>query len=190
MSNPNKLSPQDELASIELEMKRLQLETLREDIDIRKMTKQADTAIYRDRGVVLANTDRDNVHKRDACTHRKGGMGMEGLNGRGDDTDYAVFKMRWFDGRLWVRCLRCAKTWHPIRLQQFGEVKDGKLIKANAIYKSVDEAMEAFKTAEAEYRQACAFPTKNQPAGTSTYQFHTPEAREKYEQVHDNLSLA
>ena len=35
---------------------------------------------------------------------------MDGLNGQGNDSEYAVIKLTFFTGEMLVRCLRCSKT--------------------------------------------------------------------------------
>lgn len=189
-----------ELEKTELEIKRLELENLaleneerklnlinkRQDIDQRKMNEEQQFAVYRERGVVLADTSRNEAISQDNCTHRKGGIDMHGLMGNGDDTDFAVWKIKWLDGRMWVRCLRCAKTWKPVRMEMFATIENGKATSPLAPYATLEEALEAYNTALAEYKTACAFPTKNQPSGTTQYQF-SDSAR--YNEIMDGISL-
>lgn len=195
-----KVNQLTELEKTELEIKRLELENLeleneerklnlinkRQDIDQRKMNEEQQFAVYRERGVVLADQSRNEAIGQDNCTHRKGGIDMQGLMGNGDDTDYAVWKIRWFDGKMWIRCLRCAKTWKPVRLEAFAKVEMNKPVAPLAPYDSLASAIEAFNTASAEYRTACAFPTKNQPSGTTQYQFSDPN---RYNEIMDGITL-
>lgn len=185
-----------ELEKLELENKRLEqeertlhLQELRESLDRSKMEKAQQFAIYRERGQVIDTDKAKDANFAASCSHRKGGEGMDGLNGRGDDTDYAVFKMQWFAGETIVKCLRCPKIWKPVRLEQFAKVENGKAVAPLAPYTTVEEATAAFKTAWDEYRQACAFPTKNRPMQTARYTFNTEEAKKRYQEYMDNLSL-
>lgn len=175
-----------ELKQLELEERKLNLINLRQNIDQRKMYDEQQRAIYRDRGVVLNDKARTEHMTQAACTHKKGGIGMDGLNGQGDDNEYAVWKIRWFDGKMWVRCLRCSQTWKPVRLEQFCKVENGKAVAPVAPYDTIEAATAAFNQAQAEYKQACAFTTKNQPSGTTTYQFHDPK---RYNEIMDGIDL-
>ena len=177
-----------ELANLELENeeRKLNLINKRQDIDQRKMNDEQQFAVYRERGVVLADQSRNEGIGQDNCTHRKGGIDMQGLMGNGDDTDFAVWKIRWFDGKMWVRCLRCAKTWKPVRMEAFTKLENGKPVAPLAPYETLEDAIEAFNKASAEYRAACAFPTKNQPSGTTQYQFSNPS---RYNEIMDGVTL-
>jgi hypothetical protein len=77
------------------------------------------------------------------CNHRKGGNGAAGVvGGQGDDTQYAVLKHKMSNSDWWIRCLRCGKWWTPPIEEDYATV-------------------EGFKGAQAEYRTALEFPTRN-----------------------------
>jgi hypothetical protein len=197
---PEKTNQLTELEKTELEIKRLELENLeleneerklnlinkRQDIDQRKMNEEQQFAVYRERGVVLADQSRNEAMGQEYCTHRKGGIDMHGLMGNGDDTDYAVWKIKWFDGKMWVRCLRCAKTWKPVRMEMFAKVEKGKPVAPLAPHETLAAAIEAYTAASADYKAACAFPTKNQPSGTTQYQFSDSS---RYNEIMDGITL-
>lgn len=101
----------------------------------------------------------------------------------GDSQQYAVIKHRMIDGNLWVRCLRCSKTWVPPQKQNFfydrarDMMKDpsDKMLNAKKMpYEgpqagTFDEL--SFKIAQDDYAKACAFMTKNTESGSVFCQF-------------------
>lgn len=173
----------DELKKLQIEQIRLQNETLKEDIENRKLVKKENRARLEDTGRQLKDMDRQDYMKQSRCNHQKGGEGIDGLNGNGTDSDYAIHKFRWMDGKLHVRCLRCQKLWKPVRLDQYCKLDEiGNPIEPLATqrsyehplapYANLGDAKAAFQTADAEYRKAVAFPTKNKPSGWYVWQFH------------------
>jgi hypothetical protein len=165
---------ESESRRMELEMKQLQLLTLRDSIDEKKMEKANRLERSRQNGVTIDDQHRTEAAFQAGCSHKKGGTGMDGLNGQGNDAEYAVAKMTWFTGELLVRCLRCSKTWKPVRRVAFPAGKEGD---------------EQFEKTQREYREACSFHTRNQPMGTYKVMFTTPEAKERYAQMMDGLNL-
>lgn len=184
---------EQEMKALELEERKLRVQTLREDIATRQMNDQQKDDILRSRGQQLDDQKNTDLRRQGQCTHRKGGEGIDAIYTGGDDNDYAVWKIIWMTGEMLVRCLRCSKTWKPVSLDMFCEVKvkDGKTVPVapKAPYTDLESAIEAFTTAQAEYKQACAFPTKNKPMRTTVYQFHTEAAKARYKQVMSNLDL-
>ena len=175
----------EEIAAIELSIKKAQLE----DIELQKqeralniqetrarigdrqntqLQKQLDTT---GRGKTLAQQKLADETRWAACTHKKGGMvsarNMSALSTGGNAAQYAVIKHQMINGDMWVRCLRCGKTWLPpvkdnYYLNDKGKVvapKDGKF---NA---------EKFAQAEVEYRRAVNFETNNSPSGSVQCRF-------------------
>jgi hypothetical protein len=163
-----------EARKLELELKKLQVQTIRDDIDNKKLESFNRLERSRQNGVAIADQMRTDAAFQSACSHKKGGVGMEGLNGRGNSAEYAVVKIGWFTGEQLVRCLRCSKTWKPVRRAAFPEGKKGD---------------EQFQTAHREWKEACGFHTNNQPMGTYQVRFTTPEAQERYAHMMDTLNL-
>jgi hypothetical protein len=163
-----------ETRKLDLEFRKLQLQTLQNDVDSRKMEEFNRLERSRANGVTIADQQRTEAAFQAGCSHKKGGVGMDGLNGQGNDAEYAVAKLTWFTGEMLVRCLRCSKTWKPVRRAAFPAGKDGD---------------EQFEKTRREWKEACAFHTRNQPMGTYKVMFTTPEAEERYAKMMDTLNL-
>lgn len=101
----------DELAKLRLEKERLELEQLREQVakmkDERARKVQSHEQIERD----LTDFANRQKQAQEYCNHRKGGRGIEGLQGRGSDANYAIVHHRLPFGDIAVMCLRCQKIW-------------------------------------------------------------------------------
>jgi hypothetical protein len=136
-----------ELAQLEMEEKRLDLEIKREQVS--KIRAQRAAKLEEARAKLIAT--KQFLAQREAnqanCNHRKGGIGAEAvMRGQGTDAMYAVFKHKLPCNRYFVLCSRCGKEWHPAQ-PLFG-------IKATPGY---DEAIR--------------FPSDNTPSGSSTFMF-------------------
>lgn len=150
--------PLSRLEELQIKEAELRLQDLEETIAERQMKRE----IKRDRskgyGQVLKQNDAQLKAAQDRCNHRKGGNGAEGvIGGQGDDPQFAVMKHRMPNGDVWVRCLRCAKTWKPPVKSEF--TVDGKF------------NQESFNLALHIYQEAVAFPTRNQMSSSIVYGF-------------------
>jgi hypothetical protein len=155
-----KSSEQVELERLTLEEKRLavefqraQLEDMRERLDERGLKRDT----FRQRSLTNGQTlkqlksNDEAVQKR--CNHHKGGNGMGGyLGGQGDDPQYAVIKHKVSNSDLWIRCMRCGKTWKPPIASEY-------------------ETPEALTKAQSEYQEAVNFPTRNVTSSSVVFQF-------------------
>jgi hypothetical protein len=143
-----------------LELRRLEADT--QDIEERLAEREMKRETKRQRSITNGTTLRQIAAStkaaQDHCNHKKGGSGAEGfIGGQGDDSQYAVMKHRYQNGDVWVRCLRCGKTWKPPVESEF-TVK-GKFDQA-----AYDEALH-------EYEKAVAFQTRNQMSGSIQFRF-------------------
>ena len=147
-----------ELKKLELEEKRLTLEAAkanlqdtRERLDERQLKRGVLASRSKTNGATLSAL-RDNAKKvQGRCNHKKGGHGIAGyVGGQGNSSDYAVMKHTMCWGDMWVRCMRCGKTWKP-PVEKFFDTKE--------------EYLKEF----AEYQTAVNFQTNN--SGSSSYQF-------------------
>jgi len=172
-----------EMKLLLLEEAQLKVQTLKIDNETKKMNEASRLDVARGNGVILEDAARVNKGKSSICTHRKGGTDLNGLDGNGDSSEYAVWKVQWFDNTTWIRCLRCGKTWKPVRLEQFTNAVD---FRGNKVYAAAAEAKEAFEEARREYREACAFSTKNQTGGTASV---TVINKEKWNTIMDGIDL-
>lgn len=155
-----------ELKLLEVEEKKASLQDIRERLAERQMTRDNKTQRSRGNGETLKQNDARLRSIQSNCNHKKGGNGAEGLiNGQGDDSQYAVFKHQFHNQDIWVRCLRCGKTWKPpvevsFYFNEYGVAvskADGKFDK------------EKFEQAVKEYKEALVFQTKN--TMSTSYQF-------------------
>ncbi len=141
-----------ELAELEIEEKRLDLEIKREQVA--KIRAQRSAKLDEARAKLMAT--KQFLAQREAnqanCNHRKGGIGAEAvMRGQGTDAMYAVIKHKLPNGRYFILCQRCGKEWHPAE-PLFG-------VKATPGY---DEALR--------------FPSDNSPSGSSTFLFERTES--------------
>lgn len=175
----------EEIAAIELSIKRAQLA----DLELQKqerqlsieekrgtiadrLTKQKQKTMDREQqGKVFAAQKREDEAKQSACTHKKGGVvsqrNLQVLSTGGNSPQFAVIKHQMINGDFWVRCLRCGKTWLP-------PVKDNFYFNAKAKQVAPVDGVfspERFAKAEAEYRTAVAFETNNTPSGSVICKF-------------------
>ncbi len=144
----------------ELNLRKLEAENqdLEERLAEREMKRETKRQRSTNNGTVLRQIAASEKAAQDHCNHKKGGSGAEGfIGGQGDDSQYAILKHRMPNGDVWVRCLRCGKTWKPPVEENF-TVK-GKL----------DE--EAYNAAQHEYELAVAFQTRNQMSSSIQFRF-------------------
>lgn len=179
------LSAAEELAALDLEIKREQLEELKLNRQEREYSIRDLKAKLADREVkeIQLKGDREtrgqafnkdrltNELRWRSCTHRKGGKvdgrNMNALYFGGDNEKYAIMRHQMFNGDIWVKCLRCGCTWKPVVRANFyfddrGRVVPEKLGKFNE---------EAFRKAVMEYQMALQWPTGNTMSGSHQFSF-------------------
>lgn len=176
------LSVDDQIKQAELEAKRLELEIKRrqlEALDLEHVERQfhikdlksriADREIrekqlQEDReqqGRTFAQQKATDEYRYKICTHKKGGVvtprDTRVLSTGGNKEQYAVIKHQMINGDIWVRCLRCGKTWNPpVEKNFFFDVKGKQVAPQDGKF---DRAK--FEQAELEYNQATMFNTNN-----------------------------
>ena len=147
-----------ELASKELELKRLELlereanlEDLRERLAERQLKRKSRDGVFRGHGANLKQDTINRKSKQEICNHHKGGDGAQGvIGGQGDDTQYCIMRHVMGNGDIWVRCLRCGKTWKYPVASEYSTKAD-------------------YQAALVEYHAALKFPTRNHTSGTHTF---------------------
>ena len=172
-----------ELEKLELEAKRLEIEERRlsvlekkanvQDLEERLSERELKRETIRQRSKINGETLRQLANNDDAmqrrCNHKKGGNGANGvIGGQGDDSQYAVMKHTFANGDMWVRCLRCGKTWKPVRRESFS-------------------SEEAYLKAVVQYETAVNFQTRNVPS--SSIQFRFSDNGDYYRQVTSDTNL-
>ena len=137
-----------ELKQLEIAAKKAELEDLKERLAERQMKRETKAQRSKVNGDVLKQTENINKQAQSRCNHRKGGNGAEGvILGKGDDPQYAVIKHQFCNQDIWVRCLRCGKTWKPPIESE--HTVNGKL------------DSESFNKVLREYHEAVEYNTRN-----------------------------
>ena len=175
----------EEIAAIELSIKKAQLADLELQKQERELSIQEKRGTIGDRlnkqkqkemdrsqqGKVFAAQKREDDAKQSACTHKKGGVvsqrNLQVLSTGGNSTQYAVIKHQMINADFWVRCLRCGKTWlPPIKENYFFDKRGHQVAPVDGVFSE-----ERFVAAEADYRRAVAFETNNSPSGSVICKF-------------------
>lgn len=200
-------NPQDELAALQLSLVKAQLENAEIEkqealskaeerrLNLQELKERSEHAQLKrtqarenriNQGRLFAQTDAREKAQQDACSHKKGGIvsprDMSALSIGGDGVQFAVLKHRMIDGNLWVRCLRCSKTWTPPKKENFffdrkrTENDDfNKILKAKKMpYEGPQAGIydeRSFAVAIAEYKTACAYPTQNKESASVLCRF-------------------
>jgi hypothetical protein len=175
--------PNSEVESLEVEAKRLQneilklevkeklanLQDLEERLAERELKRETRRQVSKTNGATIAALNREATMKEARCNHKKGGNGLAGLKGgKGTDSQYAILQHTFANGDMWIRCLRCGKTWKP---------------PVRRAYKTEDE----YNIAAAKYELAKEFQTNNSPS--SSYLFRYSDNGEFYREVTESTNL-
>lgn len=141
-----------ELAALEMEEKRLDLEIKREQVAKIRALRSAKLEEARAKLIATKQFLAQREANQKNCNHRKGGIGAEAvMRGQGTDAMYAVFKHKLPNGRYFVLCSRCGKEWHaPFPLLKIKGTPG--------------------------YEEAINYPTDNSPSGSSTFLFEKEDA--------------
>jgi hypothetical protein len=150
-----------------LDIRKLKGELEKESLAVKQLQYDRESA-----GKAFAQADATDLYRWSICTHKKGGTAsprdLRVLTTGGNGNQYAIIKHQMINGDIWVRCLRCAKTWKPPVEREFyfrnGKVvamQDGKFDK------------EKFDAARFEYINACNFGTNNSMSGSVQCRFST-----------------
>ena len=147
-----------ELKSKELEIKRLELmereanlQDLQERLAERQLKRKSRDGVFRGHGANLKQDKINRLAKQEICNHRKGGDGANGvIGGQGDDMQYAILRHVMGNGDIWVRCLRCGKTWKYPLASDFTTKAE-------------------YELALVEYRAMLKVQTRNHTSGTHTF---------------------
>lgn len=175
----------EEIAHIELQIKKAQLADLELQKEERKYAMQDLRSRIGDRevkelqrkqdreqqGLVFSQQARTDAAKQAVCTHKKGGIvtprDMRVLTTGGNGQQYAIIKHQMINGDFWIRCLRCGKTWCPPIKDNFFFNKKGKIVPP----KEGDFNIEKFKEAISDYQRAVNFETNNTASGSVQCRF-------------------
>lgn len=172
---PAEKSKVEQLAEIELEIKKLELETkkleileknanltdIKERLAERELKREVRRQTSITNGATLSSLKQSDIATQKRCNHRKGGDGLQGIvGGRGTDSQYAIMKHTFSHGDTWIRCLRCGKTWKPPILKTF-----------QILGRTDVKAQELYVAAVAEYQGAMNFQTNNKESSSVVFKF-------------------
>jgi len=176
-------SKQEELVELQLETARLEreakqleirertahLQDLEEQLANRELARETRKQRSVTNGTTLNQLKAIDEATQRRCNHKKGGNGAQGVvGGQGDDSQYAVIKHTFGNGDMWVRCLRCGKTWKPAVRSHF-------------------KTEEEYLKAVVAYETAINFQTRNTPS--SSVQFRFTDNGQYYREVTKNANL-
>ncbi len=137
-----------EIRDLLREKHRLENELLRYQVNQMKTSIQSSQAHHDQVERDLADAQRQIAIRQYNCSHRKGGKGMAGVQGGGQDPQFSVFKHQLPNGDWMVLCSRCQKEWNrPLA----GDPKYVELLD--------------------QYKKALALPTDNVASGGSQFSF-------------------
>ena len=149
----------EELESLLLEEKRLDLELKREAVAVQRAKRQSALDRNRSAQMSLLQFIASREARQARCNHRKGGIGVEAVvNGEGTSAMYAVIKHKLPIGRYWIQCQRCGKEWQPANNWN---VENGRIVPTPAT---------------PGYDEALRYPTDNTASGSSTFLFERTAA--------------
>lgn len=138
---------------LELQEKAANVQDLQERLAERELRRETKRQRSMTNGATIKALASNDAAAQKRCNHRKGGNGVHGVvGGQGDDSQYAVLKHTFANSDLWIRCLRCGKTWKP-------PVKE--------LYKTEQDLLKAV----VEYETAVNFQTRNVASGSVQFRF-------------------
>jgi hypothetical protein len=178
-------SASEELAALQVSIAKAQLE----DLELSKrervlsIKEKTGTVEKRENALLQQQMDRESSGRtfaqqkatddarQSVCTHKKGGVvsarDMKVLSTGGNSIQFAVIKHQMINGDMWVRCLRCGKTWLPPVKENFYFNEKGKSVAPKD--GTFDQVK--FDAMDLEYRRAVNFETNNSPSGSVQCRF-------------------
>lgn len=148
-------------AQLEIEERQYHIQDLKAKIADRDIREKQITEDRAAQGKTIAQQEATDNYRFSVCTHRKGGMAsprnLNVLYTGGNAAQYAVMKHQMINGDIWVRCLRCGKTWAPPVEANFHFDDKGRRVAAkDGLFNKA-----RFDAAVEEYKKATMFETNN-----------------------------
>lgn len=162
-----------EASSLEIEERKYHIKDLKATIADREIREQQIQEDREQQGRTIAQQDATDAYRFSVCTHRKGGMAsprdVRVLTQGGNAAQYAVMKHQMINGDIWVRCLRCGKTWNPpVESNFFFNTKGQRVAPKDGVFST-----EKFNRAVEEYKRATMFETNNSMSTSVQCRFTT-----------------
>lgn len=150
-----------EAQSLEIQERQYHIKDLKAKIADRELAEKQLSEDRAAQGRVIAQQEASDAHAFSVCTHRKGGMAsprnMRVLREGGNAAMYAVIKHQMINGDIWVRCLRCGKTWAPpVETNFFFDDKGKRVAPQEGTFRK-----DLYERAIEEYKRATMFETNN-----------------------------
>ena len=122
-------------------------------------------------GKTFAQQEATDIYRYSICTHKKGGTAnardIRCLTTGGNGSQYAILKHQMINGDIWVRCLRCGKTWMPpVEINFYFDANGRQVGTADGKFDAVK-----FEKAREEYIRATMFETNNTMSGSVQVRF-------------------
>lgn len=166
---------QEQLKALKLEQteRKYHIQDLQTRISDRELTEKQLKEDREQQGRTFAQQEATDQYRFKICTHKKGGTvtarDQRVLTTGGNANQYAVMKHQMINGDIWVRCLRCGKTWAPpIESNFFFDAKGRLVAPADGQF-----SKDRFNKAVEEYQRAVMFETNNSMSGSVQCRFST-----------------
>ncbi len=149
-----------ELKSLELQERKYSIQDLKARIADREILEKQAKEDREQQGRTFAQQDATDLYRYTVCTHKKGGNAssrdLRVLSTGGNAAQYAVMKHQMINGDIWVRCLRCGKTWNPPVEKNFFFDGNKNVAPVDGIFSQAK-----FDRAVEDYKRATMFETNN-----------------------------
>ena len=150
-----------EAQALELEERKYHIKDLKARLADRDILEKQTKEDREHQGRTFAQQAATDQYKWNICTHKKGGTVSQRdnhvLSTGGNAAQFAVMKHQMINGDIWVRCLRCGRTWcPPVEKNFFFNAK-------GVVVAPADGKFDKFKFEKAveEYKRATMFETNN-----------------------------
>lgn len=163
---------QEILDDLELRKKQLELRRLEGDVQRLEMGDQVANAAAKRNAITLAKNEEEQRKLVLNCNHHKGGKGMEGFKGNGNDAKYAVIKHQFPNSDFVITCSRCNNIWLP-PVEPLKDDFEGK-----ELYQA---ARLEFSKSMRQYNEALSFQTDNETSTSGLWRF--PDGGREYRKV-------
>ena len=162
-----------ESSKLEIEERKYHIKDLKARIADRDIEELQAKENREQQGRTFAQQEATDLYRFSVCTHKKGGLASQRdvrvLSTGGNSIQYAIMKHQMMNGDIWIRCLRCGKTWAPPIEKNFIFNAAGRSVApADGTF---DKAK--FDAAVLEYKRATMFETNNTPSGSVQCRFST-----------------
>lgn len=147
--------------TLEQEVRKYHLKDLKASVSDREILEKQSTEDREQQGRVFRQQQAIDLFRYNNCTHKKGGMAssrdMRVLTHGGNSSQYSVMKHQMINGDIWVRCLRCGRTWcPPVEKNFFFDAKGLNVAPVDGTF-----SQDRFDKARQDYLRATMFETNN-----------------------------